>query len=84
MTNKYFECSCGGEVLNIVYDDEDILVYFAMYHYAASDHRLSWKEIIRWTWHMVRKRKLFNDELVFDKEKVQEIGKYLIGIGRVE
>ena len=81
MENKYFACDCGGEVLNIAYDKEDGTVYLAMYHYGAQDHRLSWKEIIRWTWHMIRKRKLFNDELVFDKEKVQEIGRYLLEVG---
>ena len=80
MTNKYFECDCHGEVLNISYDEEDKLVYFAMYHYGQQDHRLSWKEIMRWTWHMIKERKLFNDELVFDVTKAKEIGEYLVGL----
>jgi len=83
-TEKHFLCDCGTELLQISYDDETNDVYFALFCYGHQDNRLSWPEIFRWCWHMVTKRKLFNDEIVFRKEKAREIGKYLLEITKEE
>lgn len=69
---KYIRCSCGSEILILDKWDEEICLSIWDNGYAC-DNRLSISQRIRWCWQIITKGRPFTDQMVLDKEKINEI-----------
>lgn len=76
--SKFIECACHAEGMGIDYDEEDALYYFSYWSQGFSNKSLSIKDRIRYCWHVLRKGKAFEDEIVLDSAKVNELCSWIL------
>jgi hypothetical protein len=73
---EYISCNCDGEGM-VISNDEDF-VYVAIFNYSRWSSIMSWKERLRWCWHIVRHGWIWNDEIVLSPSRVKMLSKVLI------
>lgn len=67
---KFVPCSCGAEVLQVVYDEEDNLYYLCIYEIKRP--RTLWHRL-RLIWKILRTGEPYEDQIVLDKEGAKEL-----------
>ena len=77
MKSIFIKCQCHGEGLGVDYDPDDDYYYFSYWSNGLSNKNLSWKERLRYCWHILRKGKAFNDEVILNKEDANKLMKFL-------
>lgn len=73
--NKFFKCSCCCHLLEIEKDEED-LFSFTIWE-LGYDGKLSWREKIRWMWHILVKGKPWADHVLLTREQIREMRQFL-------
>lgn len=74
--SKYFKCDCFSHAMEIEIDKEDDRFYFSYWN-RYYDEGLTFIEKIKAMWNILIGKRLFIDDVVFDKEKTQEIVSFL-------
>jgi len=75
---KFIKCECHGEGMGIDYDAEDDYYYFSYWSYGLSNKKLSWKDRLRHCWHVLRKGKAFEDEIILNSKKANELCNWIM------
>ena len=85
MWQKFYECNCGTEGIVIsheYFDDEEKkfgLIDMAFFqHGFVGIHPLSFKERLRWCWHLLKTGQPFLDSVMLNKKVAEELGTDLL------
>jgi hypothetical protein len=70
---KFFECDCGSEVLAVERDDG----YFNFCIFRQIPHPGNFWQRIRWAVNLLFKGEYYLDDICLNKEKTQELVKFL-------
>jgi hypothetical protein len=79
----FIKCECHGEGMGVDYDAEDGYYYFSYWKYGISNESLSWRDRLRYCWHVLTKGKAFNDEVVLTQESADKLIDFLLGYKRI-
>ena len=75
---KHFECTCTGEIVRVEHDNEDNLVYVAIYTYGYYDETWSlWKKL-KYCWDLLKGRGIWGDQVILSKPEAERLGNFLI------
>ena len=79
--NIHFElCGCKNEVLVLEYDQEIGLMDLAIYEHGVSiRNRMSWRQKLRYIWQVMRYNRPYNDQIVLEKNQIQNLKEFLNG-----
>lgn len=76
MKREYLLCDGQCHLLQLSYDEEWGLE-MSMWKRSHSGGKLSWRERIRWCWHLITTGELWVDEIILDKEKIHQFVKFM-------
>jgi len=78
--SELYLCCCGTEGIKVEHynDDEIYLCLWHQGHYGK--YPMSFKERLRWIWHIFRTGEIWADQVVFTKETARDLGKTLMSI----
>lgn len=77
MEELYIKCSCHSEGIYLSYDKEDKFYYLSMFILGYRSKGLSFKDKVRWCWHILTKGKPYTDQLVLSKDSAREISNFI-------
>lgn len=73
--NEFFvKCDCGSEILSLLYDNEIELLELAVY--SNSPFMSLWQKI-RFCWRVLVYGRPYNDQIMINKNKIQDLIKFL-------
>lgn len=70
----YIRCDCGSEVLSLLYDSEIKMLELAVY--SNSPFMSLWQKI-RYCWHLFVYGRPYNDQIMINKNQIQNLIKFL-------
>ena len=76
--SKFFKCQCGSEAIEIEVDDAVKVqsfppeMYISLWSYGSFSRVMSFKERLRWIWHILRTGMPWTDSITFDYKKAKE------------
>lgn len=72
------KCACHSEVLSVAQDEDFPIVYLAIYSsYGVAEYNKSWKYFFRLIWNWMRTGRLYDDQIVLEKDQIIELRNYL-------
>lgn len=77
----FIECDCHSEGIMVSYDDTDPYpnINLAIFsHGKYKNNTVSFKEKLRYCWHLFRTGNPFDDEIMLRQETARELGKALL------
>lgn len=74
---KWIKCSCWGEAMQLSVDDDNQIEICIWSTGLYNDHGLSWKEKIRWIWHLLKTGKPYTDMIMLSPESAKELNNWL-------
>ena len=79
----YIKCTCGGDLLEIERYKEDHPsdkgFYFVFWNYGQwGKAPMSWRQKLRWCWHILKTGNPWSDMIIIDDEKALEISTFLL------
>ena len=77
--NIHFElCDCRSEVLVLEYDSESGLMDLAIYEHSVSfRNKMNLYQKLRYIWQVCRYNRPYNDQIVLDKDQIQNLKEFL-------
>lgn len=76
MKEIYIRCSCGSEVLHFEREEEDPMLYVTIFSTSSNLEIKTWREKIRWIWHILRNDKVWNDQILLGKEGMNQLKEF--------
>lgn len=85
---KFYECDCHGEGIMMSYEnDYDGIpsIDIAFFNHGLKDSReLSFKERIRWCWHILKNGLPFTDMVMINQKEARKLAKDLLKFANKE
>lgn len=87
--NKFYVCNCDTEGIMISYEYEEnglplVDLGFFQQGLKCDKQSLSFKDKLRWCWHILTKGVPFADLVILDQETAKELGEDLIKFSQKE
>lgn len=73
----FIKCKCNGEGMSVEHDTFDNSYYFAYWKSGFRPVYMSWRERLRYCWHVIRTGKAYTDELILSQQDVDELHDFL-------
>jgi hypothetical protein len=71
-------CSCQNEILVVDYDHELGTADLSIYEqYSSYSFKMSWKQRIRYIWHILTQGKVYGDQIVLNKKQLKELNQFI-------
>lgn len=75
---SYYSCECGSEVLLLrTYNDEQIVEFAVCGNFPRIK---SWKEQLRWIWHIICNKEVWSDQILLDKDTARRLGEAITNL----
>jgi len=84
MNNIVIKCECCSEALEIEYDSEMDQIELSMWYYSMCNGTLSWKERIRWCYHILKTGNPWCDHIILNHKKMNDIIKWYTAIKKTD
>lgn len=75
MKNKFILCDCSMDLLQVQRTEDGF--DFAIWSLGRGKGTLSWKERLRWCWHILKTGNPWGDSVCLSPEKTVELAKFL-------
>ena len=78
--SHFTKCSCSGELFEIQYYkdyDDNVEFDLVMWEQGLGKRPLSWKERLRWCWHIFKTGDLWADYMIISPEDAQGIANFI-------
>jgi hypothetical protein len=70
---KLYTCECSASGVTVSYDDEAPEVFITGWMMSPGEGKMSFRERLRWCWHLLRTGKPFNDHLILNFETARQM-----------
>lgn len=79
IVEKFFLCNCNAEALLLTrfVDGDCKEIYLSIYTVGQFNKKPNFWERLKYCWHHLKTGKIYEDQIVLDFEKAQQIGEWL-------
>ena len=77
---SYYQCDCGYEAVLVRQFHKDPQVELAIF--SQSCRCKTWKEQLRWIWHIIRNKQIWADQIILNVEEMERLGNTLLMLSK--